>query len=107
MTTGHMPIGRLPALTGTIGPGMTQTERLGLLRNCAMDNSSPLAARVAAVLVLLFAQPLTRIRVLTLDDIIVGDDDVAIRLGDPPSGTAGTTPSCSTGSMGCGPTVRR
>ncbi|MCW6005369.1 hypothetical protein K1W54_12365 [Micromonospora sp. CPCC 205371] len=64
---------------------MTQTERLGLLRNCAMDTSSPLAARVAAVLVLLFAQPLTRIRVLTLDDIIVGDDDLAIRLGDPPS----------------------
>ncbi|MEV6569449.1 hypothetical protein [Streptomyces kronopolitis] len=37
------------------------------------------------MLVLLYAQPLTRIVQLTTDDILQGDGEVLVRLGDPPS----------------------
>jgi hypothetical protein len=85
MSHGHMPAGRLPALPGESGPSMTQRQRLDLLRQCTNDDAGALAVRVAAVLLLLFGQPLTRVRVLTLDDVTTTDDGAAtIRLGDPP-----------------------
>lgn len=84
MTTRLMPAGQVPPLVIGAGPGITQTERLNLLRRCAEDTGLPLAPRVAAMLVVLFGQPLTRIRTLTVDDVIDGED-VTIRLGDPPS----------------------
>lgn len=37
--------------------------------------------RVAALLIVLFAQPVGRVARLTIDDVAIGDDSVAIRLG--------------------------
>ncbi|MGW7386136.1 hypothetical protein [Streptomyces sp. NPDC054794] len=45
----------------------------------------PLQDRVAAALVLLYAQPLTRIARLGSDDVQHKDGEVLVRLGDPPS----------------------
>lgn len=44
-----------------------------------------LTTRVAALLVLLYAQPLTKITRLTIDDITVTAAQMLIRLGDPPA----------------------
>ncbi|PJM91494.1 hypothetical protein CG719_33525 [Streptomyces sp. CB01373] len=60
-------------------------RRLTLLRQAVNRNDMPLQDRVAAALVLLYAQPLTRITRLTIDDALREDGEVQIRLGDPPS----------------------
>jgi len=44
-----------------------------------------LRTRVAAAIVLLYAQPISRIVRLTLDDVIRDGDQVLLRLGEPPS----------------------
>ena len=62
-----------------------QRHRLDLLRRMLAGEETELLTRVAAVLMLLFAQPLTRILRLTLDDIACNDGEVTIRLGDPPA----------------------
>jgi integrase len=49
------------------------------------SEETELLTRVAALLMLLYAQPLTRILRLTLDDISCDDGEVTIRLGDPPA----------------------
>jgi hypothetical protein len=55
---------------------------LGQLLN---GHSLPLRPRVAAVFVLLYAQPLSRIVRLTIDDVLRDGDQVLLRLGEPPS----------------------
>ncbi|WP_405966665.1 hypothetical protein OG613_05995 [Streptomyces sp. NBC_00015] len=45
----------------------------------------PLRARIAAALVLLYAQPVSRIVRLTIDDVSDDETTVTVRLGDPPS----------------------
>jgi len=42
----------------------------------------PLRPRVAAIIVLLYAQPLSRVARLTIDDVIHDGDQVLLRLGD-------------------------
>ncbi|WP_185930423.1 hypothetical protein [Streptomyces sp. WAC05858] len=64
---------------------IAQHQRLALLRQALHREDAPLQDRVAAVLVLLYAQPLTRIVRLTTDDVLREDDEVLLRLGDPPS----------------------
>lgn len=49
------------------------------------DDRAPLRTRVAAVILLLYAQPVSRITRLTIDDVIRSGDQVLLRLGDPPS----------------------
>ncbi|MEU7729165.1 hypothetical protein AB0B78_28620 [Streptomyces sp. NPDC040724] len=56
-------------------------RRLAILRRVLNDDSLPLRARVAAALVLLYAQPVSRIVRLTIDDEIT----FTVLLGDPPS----------------------
>ncbi|MGC5002652.1 hypothetical protein [Streptomyces sp. DT203] len=56
--------------------------RLAILRRTLNDDSLPLRARIAAALVLLYAQPVTRIARLTVND---DGATVTVRLGDPPS----------------------
>ena len=41
--------------------------------------------RVAACVLLLYAQPVTRIMTLTVDDIVDDDGSMTLRLGDPPA----------------------
>ena len=64
---------------------ISQRQRLDLLRRILTGEETELLTRVAAVLMLLYAQPLTRIMRLTLDDIACNDGEVTIRLGDPPA----------------------
>ncbi|MFD5445995.1 hypothetical protein [Streptomyces tendae] len=62
-----------------------QHHRLAVLRRVLNDDSLPLRARIAAALVLLYAQPVTRIVRLTANDVIDDGTTVTVRLGDPPS----------------------
>jgi len=41
--------------------------------------------RVVATLLLLYAQPMSRIVRLSIDDVIQDGDQVLVRLGDPPT----------------------
>ncbi len=76
---------RLPAVTfphrkGGDSPILTQDERLALLRRF-LHEPGPTAERLAAVLLLLYAQPLTRIARLRLQDITTVDATTALHLG--------------------------
>ncbi|MGX1756154.1 hypothetical protein ACWIG5_04435 [Streptomyces lydicus] len=59
--------------------------RLNLPSQVINQDQTPLRARVAAALVLLYAQPATGIVRLTVDDVIDDGATVNVRLGDPPS----------------------
>lgn len=67
------------------GTTITQQRRLALLRRYVTDETAPLPTRVAACLLLLYAQPLTLVHRLTTDDVIEVDEELAIRLGEPPT----------------------
>jgi len=64
---------------------VSQRQRLATIRTLLTDEDIPLLTRVAAILMLLYAQPLTRILRLTIDDVLHDDGEVHIRLGDPPT----------------------
>jgi hypothetical protein len=81
---------RLPRLTVAVVPPqqrqpISQQQRLDLINRLATDETTALSSRVAGLLVLLYAQPLTRVRILTLDDIQGKDQFTCIGLGEPPS----------------------
>lgn len=63
------------------GPALGPTQRLEHLRRVLLDRAMQPAHRLVAVLVLLFGQSLSKIVRLTLDDVIVNDDRVLLRLG--------------------------
>ncbi len=80
----------LPRLTvphqNTANPApISQRQRLDLLGRLLTDEEIPLLTRVAAVLMLLYAQPLTRVLRLTIHDILHHDGEVSVRLGEPPT----------------------
>ncbi|MFE2601067.1 hypothetical protein ACFXCZ_32020 [Streptomyces sp. NPDC059396] len=56
-----------------------------MLRRVLNDDSLLLRARVAAALVLLYAQPVSRIVRLTIDDVTDDETTASVQLGDPPS----------------------
>ena len=61
-------------------------RRLDLLRRFATDEAIPIRTRAAACLMLLYAQPLSRILRLSATDLSRDDDGQTwLRLGDPPS----------------------
>jgi len=64
---------------------ISQKQRLNLLQRLLTDEEAALLTRVAAILMLLYAQPLTRILSLTIDDVLHQDSEVTIRPGDPPA----------------------
>jgi hypothetical protein len=63
---------------------LTQEQRLAWLRELLTGDSETLAYRVAGTLLLLFAQPLTRIAALPTSAIAITDNDVWISLGREP-----------------------
>lgn len=75
----------LPVTKPGKGNQITQHRRLELIRRAVTDDHLPLRTRVAACLMLLYAQPVSRLRRLTTDDVIRQDGEVLIRLGDPPA----------------------
>jgi hypothetical protein len=62
---------------------ISQRQRLDLIRRLITSDDIPLPTRIAALLMLLYAQPLTRILRLTSDDVLSGDAEISIKLGDP------------------------
>ncbi|MFB6782500.1 hypothetical protein ACFCX0_35245 [Streptomyces sp. NPDC056352] len=86
MKTSRMPRLILPpqAINQDQAP-LNQHRRLALLRRTLNDGSLPLRSRVVAALVLLYAQPVSRIVRLTIHDITDDGTTIAVRLGDPSS----------------------
>ncbi|MGW5126965.1 hypothetical protein ACWEQ7_23555 [Streptomyces sp. NPDC004069] len=80
-----MPTVTIPHRSTANPAPITQHQRLALLRQLVNRDDIPLQDRVAAVLVLLYAQPLTRITRLSSDYVQHEDGKVLVRLGDPPS----------------------
>ncbi|MFD9595537.1 hypothetical protein ACFWA9_22710 [Kitasatospora sp. NPDC059973] len=62
---------------------MHQHRRLAILHRVLHDEALPLRTRTAAALVLLYAQPVSRIVRLTIADVADDGDALTIRLGDP------------------------
>ncbi|REE58661.1 Cro/C1-type helix-turn-helix DNA-binding protein [Streptomyces sp. 3212.3] len=85
MRSNHMPTVTVPHRSTSNPTPLVQQQRLTLLRQVVDRDDIPLQDRVAAPLVLLYAQSLTRIARLTIDDVLREDGEVQIRLGDPPS----------------------
>ncbi|ROP37292.1 hypothetical protein [Saccharothrix texasensis] len=85
INTRHMPKLALPILHVRAGQPISQTRRLALLRRLLTDDQLPARPRVAACLMLLYAQPASRIVRLTTDDVLCDGDQVLVRLGEPPS----------------------
>ncbi|WP_199193046.1 hypothetical protein [Amycolatopsis sp. BJA-103] len=76
---------RLPGPSVKRNAPLPQSERIALLGHLLADHQLPLRSRVAGVIVLLYAQRLSRIARLTIDDVIRDGDQVLLRLGEPPS----------------------
>ena len=89
MTSHNLPRLTFARTRFTTGEALTQTRRIDLLRRLVTDHDDgddrPLGMRVAACVLLLYAQPVTRIMTLTSDDIAVDDDGMTLTLGDPPA----------------------
>ena len=80
---------RLPPAVIRHAAPLPDHERISQLGRVLTARDLPLRARVAAAIVLLYAQPLSRIVRLTLDDVIRDGDQVFLRLGEPPSPVPG------------------
>lgn len=76
---------RLPAQVIRTATSLPSQQRLELIGRLLVEDDWPLRSRVAATLVLLYAQPLSRVVRLTLDDVLHEGDQVLLRLGEPPS----------------------
>lgn len=81
---------RMPTLTipiqSTRNPDpMGQHHRIAAIQRLTTDETLPLRSRIAGLLVLLLAQPVSRIVRLTIDDVLRDGDHTTLRLGDPPT----------------------
>lgn len=85
MTNQHMPRLDIPLQQVLKGDPVSGRQRLDLIRRAVTDDRMPLRTRVAACLMLLYAQPVSRLIRLTTGDVIQQDGEVLIRLGDPPA----------------------
>ncbi|TDE28980.1 hypothetical protein E1289_20985 [Actinomadura sp. 6K520] len=81
----HMPRLQLPAPARNDRAPISQDRRLALLRRFLTDEDILLRTRVAACLVLLYAQPVSRLARLTIRDVLQHHGRVSLRLGDPPT----------------------
>jgi hypothetical protein len=87
MTGGFLPRLKLPAhpAPGLRTQPISQEQRLALVRRALTGSTGPVRTRAAGLLVLLFAQPASRITRLTAGDITAdGTGTTFLRLGDPP-----------------------
>ncbi|WP_199572279.1 hypothetical protein [Streptomyces murinus] len=100
---------RLPWLTipnrPTTNPDPTgQHQHIAALQRVLADDSTSPRVRVAACLVLLFAQPVSRIVRMTTDNVVHDGQHVTLRLGAPlPQSPSRWPTSCSTTSGPCPP----
>lgn len=75
----------LPQSARTATPPISQAQRATLIRKIYTDPDIELGDQVLGLLVLLYAQPLSRIVRLSIDDVLVDEGAVSIRLGTPPA----------------------
>ncbi|MFD6044360.1 hypothetical protein ACFWG7_24025 [Streptomyces koyangensis] len=75
----------IPAQRISRRPALSEDERLAALGRLLTDTDAPMRLRVAGVIVLLYAQPLTRIVQLTVDDVLHDGETTLLRLGEPAS----------------------
>jgi len=80
---------RLPAAVIRQAAPLPERERAELPGRLLTGHDLPLRPRVAAAIVLLYAQPLSRVARLTADDVIHDGDQVLLRPGEPPSPVPG------------------
>ncbi|MDQ2738192.1 MAG: hypothetical protein M3Y35_06175 [Actinomycetota bacterium] len=83
MKAGHMPSRVLPTRAAPTGTPLPQHRRLALITKLLTKTSIPLPERVAGLFVLLYAQPLSRIVTLTVQDINDDGDQVLVQFGEP------------------------
>jgi len=81
MTTHRCPKLTLPPHGYGTAPVLDQTARLDILRFLLEPTTGRLEYRVAGVLLVLFAQPFTRIAPLRVDAVIIDGTEVSITLG--------------------------
>lgn len=74
----------IPAMKVSRRASLSEDERLDALGRLLTDAEIPMRLRVAGVIVLLYAQPLSRIVRLSVDDVIRDGDTVLLRLGIQP-----------------------
>ena len=84
VSSGQLPRRHLPRLQIARAEPLTQRARLDLVKAVLTSETGAVATRAAACLILLYAQPASRIVRLTVDDITRDSDQVLLRLGDPP-----------------------
>jgi hypothetical protein len=86
MTTNRMPALELPPHRKGPVSLITQQHRIAHIRRIYHGDQMGHTDRVIALLVLLYAQPLARIRHLTIDDVSTdADGQLFIRIADPPA----------------------
>ncbi|MFG2563212.1 hypothetical protein [Streptomyces sp. NPDC048496] len=78
-----MPRLKIPTCRTENPAPISQHRRITLIRRVLTDEELLLADRVAAALVLLYAQPVSRLVRLTTSDIVRDGGQVMLRLGDP------------------------
>lgn len=84
----HLPRAvEFPRRRARTQPAMDDEKRLELIRRCLDDDHVTLNTRVAAILLLVYAQPLVRIAALRCDDVVVDPETggTFINLGEPPA----------------------
>jgi len=74
----EFPAGRKTAVT----PAVAVTDRVALTRRLLHEEGIETRDRVAGVLVVVFAQPVIKIASLTVDDVAIDHETVAIRFGE-------------------------
>jgi len=85
MKTGRMPSLSIPIRSAGNRAPMGQHHRIAALQRLVTDETLPLRSRVAGSMILLYAQPVSRIVRLTIDDILHDGDHTLLRLGEPPT----------------------
>ena len=63
-------------------PLLTQDQRLAMLKVCLTDNFDTLSYRVAATLLLLYAQPVVKIAAMKSSNVILTPDGLRLTLGE-------------------------
>lgn len=81
MTTQHCPKLEVPPRGGGSSPVLNHAARLDILTRLLEPATGRLEHRVAAMLLVLFGQPFHRIAALTVDDVVVENGGIGIRLG--------------------------
>jgi integrase len=81
--TGHGPAYTPPPAARQPTPRLGPAQRTSLTQRMFTDNSIDLRTRVAACLLLVFAQPVSRLVSLTLDDLLLDDGGLYLQLGKP------------------------